>query len=64
MNDDPSQNLEVPYSSQPIKINSSITLTELTKLKRQFITMTKNSNVKGEPGDLFVQYLNSQCKDN
>lgn len=35
---------------------------QLIRIKRQFITLTKNSNVKGDLGDMFVQYLNSQLK--
>ena len=42
-----------------------MSMTQLTKLKRQFVNLTKTSiTVKGEEniGDMFVQYLNSQCR--
>lgn len=58
------EEIEVPYATAKIKYNSSISINHLTKLKRQFITLTKNtSTVKKEVlGDMFVQYLNSQIE--
>ncbi|CAG7727082.1 unnamed protein product [Allacma fusca] len=56
------EEIEVPYATAKIKYNTSLSITQLTKLKRQFITLTKNTTtVKKEVlGDMFVQYLNSQ----
>ncbi|ODN01376.1 Protein KTI12 [Orchesella cincta] len=54
------QEVEVPYSKLTVHVEDSLTVSQLNKLKRQFITMCKTSSLKGEPGDMFVQYLNSQ----
>ncbi|CAL8143260.1 unnamed protein product [Orchesella dallaii] len=54
------EEIEVPYSKLTVHIEGSPTVSQLNKLKRQFITMLKTSSLKGEPGDMFVQYLNSQ----
>jgi len=63
-----STQFQVPHSSIPV-VNESespvgFNLAQLTRFKRQFITMTKAGSVQGHVGDLFVQYLNSQFTQN
>lgn len=54
------EDLTVPHAKATITLDQPVTLPQLTKLKRQFMTLTKTSNVKDDAGELFVQYLNSQ----
>jgi len=61
--DDELEDIIVPHSSAKIHLDKPVTLTQLTKLKRQFMSLTRTSTVTGEPGIMFVQYLNSQLKD-
>ncbi len=61
-------NLEVPHSTQTVKLNESglsVNLAQLTRYKRQFISLSKTGRTepKGIVGDMFVQYLNSQFKE-
>lgn len=60
--EDEIRHIEVPHSKETIKALQSPTIGQLNKLKRQFISLSKTSSLKGDPGDLFVQYLNSQLK--
>jgi tRNA uridine 5-carbamoylmethylation protein Kti12 len=57
------EEITVPHSTAKINLEKPATVTQLTKLKRQFMSLTRNSSVTGEPGVMFVQYLNSQFKD-
>jgi tRNA uridine 5-carbamoylmethylation protein Kti12 len=57
------EEIEVPHSTQTIKVNDSglsVNLAKLTRYKRQFISLSKTASVEGNIGDMFVQYLNSQ----
>ena len=57
--------VQVPHSTNTINLTDSVTLNQLTKLKRQFINLTKTSTTmkKESMGDMFVQYLNSQTSE-
>jgi len=56
------EEFSVPHSTIPVLNQGArdMNIAQLTRFKRQFITMTKAGSVQGEIGDLFVQYLNSQ----
>jgi len=55
--------IKVPHSTVPIFIKPETALpnlAQLTRLKRQFLNLNKAGSVKGDFGETFVQYLNSQ----
>lgn len=52
--------IEVPHSKGLVQICECPTISQLNRLKRQFISLSKTSSLKGDPGEMFVQYLNSQ----
>ncbi len=52
--------IEVPHSKGLVQICECPTISQLNRLKRQFISLSKTSSLKGDTGEMFVQYLNSQ----
>ena len=63
--DEDENEIEVPHSQVKFlmgQVDETLSLAQMTRLKRQFIRFNKVGNVKGEIGDMFVQYLNAQCR--
>ena len=52
--------IPVPNSSVPVELNErSVTLSELRRLRRQFMQMNKMHRVWERIGETFVEYLNT-----